>query len=199
MGGLLVKKMLSAAQNFKKQELIEQTRGIVFLATPHTGSHLANLIDNIRILARATVSVKELKAYEPELLELNEWYRENVREMGIATKVYYEAQPVRGILVVDPASANPGIEKVKPIAIPQNHISIVKPSSKKSQVYLSVKKFIEQECLQPPIQPLKLEAKVEERKPEQLTIDNRRIGNYLESDARIYGPVAGRDYINKDK
>lgn len=27
-------------------------------------------------------------------------------------------------------------------------------------------------------------------------IDNRRIGNYLEHDARIYGSVAGRDLIN---
>ncbi|WAN69851.1 hypothetical protein BJP36_37800 [Moorena producens JHB] len=146
LGGLLVKKMLSSALTFQKQAILKQTKGIVFLATPHTGSHLANLIDNIGVLAQTTVSVKELKAHHPQLRELNEWYRENVRSLGIATKVYYETQPVKGILVVDPDSANPGIEKVKPVALANNHIDLCKPESKNSQVYLGVKKFIK-ECL----------------------------------------------------
>jgi len=146
LGGLLVKKMLSSALTFQKQAILEQTKGIVFLATPHTGAHLANLIDNIGVLAQTTVSVKELKAHSPQLRELNEWYRENVRSLGIATKVYYETQPVKGILVVDPDSANPGIEKVKPVAIEKNHIDLCKPESQNSQVYLGVRKFIK-ECL----------------------------------------------------
>ncbi|NEP23933.1 NACHT domain-containing protein [Moorena sp. SIO3I6] len=147
MGGLLVKKMLSSAKNLEKYKgILEQTKGIVFLATPHTGSHLANLIDNIGVLARTTVSVEELKAHHPQLRELNEWYRQNARSLGIATKVYYETLPVQGILVVDPDSANPGIEGVNPVAMPDDHISICKPESQNSQVYLGVKKFIE-ECL----------------------------------------------------
>ncbi|NEO01741.1 MAG: DUF433 domain-containing protein [Moorea sp. SIO3I7] len=146
MGGLLVKKMLNSALTFQKQAILEQTKGIVFLATPHTGAHLANLIDNISVLTQTTVSVKELKAHSPQLRELNEWYRENVRSLGIATKVYYETQPVKGILVVDPDSANPGIEKVKPVAIPKNHIDLCKPESQNSLLYLGVKKFIK-ECL----------------------------------------------------
>ncbi len=190
LGGLLVKKMLSTAQNFKKQAIIEQTKGIVFLATPHTGSHLANLIDNIRTLARTTVSVKELKAHEPQLRELNEWYRENVRGMDIATKVYYEMQPVRGILVVDPDSANPGIERVKPVAMPtDNHISISKPKSSESQVYLGVKKFIE-ECLEPPLHPIHIEHKNKEL--ERVTIDQRSGGVYFGTGtSHINGDVVG--------
>jgi predicted alpha/beta hydrolase family esterase len=151
LGGLLVKKMLNTAQTFSKKAVSEQTKGIVFLATPHTSSHLAKLIDNIGILARTTVSVDELKAHAPQLRELNEWYRENVRSLGIATKVYYEMRPTQGILVVDPDSANPGIERVKPVAIPDNHIFICKPKSQESQVYLGVKKFI-QECIRSPLQ-----------------------------------------------
>ena len=143
MGGLLVKKMLNSALTFKKQAILEQTKGIVFLATPHTGSHLAKLIDNIGVLARTTVSVDELKAHSPQLRELNEWYREHVRSLGIATKVYYETQAVNGILVVDEDSANPGIETVKPVAIPKNHIDLCKPESQNSLEYLGVKKFIE--------------------------------------------------------
>ncbi|EGJ31129.1 MULTISPECIES: tetratricopeptide repeat protein [Moorena] len=139
-------KMLNSALTFQKQAILEQTKGIVFLATPHTGSHLANLIDNINFLTRTTISVKELKAHSPQLRELNEWYREHVRSLGIATKVYYETQAVNGILVVDEDSANPGIEKVKPVAIPKNHIDLCKPESQDSQVYLGVKRFIK-ECL----------------------------------------------------
>ncbi|NEQ87408.1 MAG: hypothetical protein F6K26_47545, partial [Moorea sp. SIO2I5] len=85
MGGLLVKEMLNSAQTFKNQSILKQTKGIVFLATPHTGSHLANLIDNIGVLTQTTVSVKELKAHSPQLRKLNQWYRENVRSLGIAT------------------------------------------------------------------------------------------------------------------
>jgi hypothetical protein len=40
MGGLLVKEMLRNAQTFNRQSVIKQTKGIVFLSTPHTGSHL---------------------------------------------------------------------------------------------------------------------------------------------------------------
>jgi predicted alpha/beta hydrolase family esterase/tetratricopeptide (TPR) repeat protein len=142
LGGLLVKKMLNTAQTFKKQKLIEQIKGIVFLATPHTGSHLANLINNIGALARTTISVEELKAHSPQLRELNEWYRENVRSFGIATKVYYETVSVHGVPVVDEDSANPGIEGVKPIAVPENHITIAKPSSRNDLVYIGVERFI---------------------------------------------------------
>jgi predicted alpha/beta hydrolase family esterase len=142
LGGLLVKKMLSTAQTFKKQKLIEQIKGIVFLATPHTGSHLANLINNIGALTRTTISVEELKAHSPQLRELNEWYRENVRSFGIATKVYYETISVHGVLVVDEDSANPGIEGVKPVSTPEDHITIAKPSSRNDLVYGGVKRFI---------------------------------------------------------
>jgi predicted alpha/beta hydrolase family esterase/tetratricopeptide (TPR) repeat protein len=150
LGGLLVKKMLNAAQTFKKQELIEKIKGIIFLATPHTGSHLANLISNIGTLARTTISVEELQSHAPQLRELNEWYRENVRGFGIVTKVYYEAWSIHGILVVDADSANPGIEGVKPIAVEGDHITIAKPSSKGNLVYIGVERFIV-ENFKPPL------------------------------------------------
>ena len=141
MGGLLVKEAIRTAQNFNKQGIIEKTKGIVFLSTPHTGSHLANLIDNIGVLARPTVNVEELKAHAPELRNLNEWYRQNVESLAINTKVFYETKPIHGILVVDEDSANPGIKDVKPVAVPFDHNSIAKPQ-KNDLVYLSVKKFV---------------------------------------------------------
>jgi protein SERAC1 len=142
MGGLLVKEMLRTAQNFHKQAMIEQTKGIVFLSTPHTGSHLAKLIENVGVLAQSTLNVAELKAHAPELRSLNEWYRQNVETIAIETKVFYETQPIAGILVVDEDSANPGIKNVKPVAIAKDHNQIAKPSSRNDLVYLGVKKFV---------------------------------------------------------
>lgn len=103
---------------------------------------MANLVDHIGTLARTTVSVDELKAHEPQLRELNDWYRENVDSLAIATEVYYETQKCNGILVVDPDSANPGIKGVQPIATDENHISITKPKSQSSLIYKAVNQFV---------------------------------------------------------
>ncbi|MGB3514149.1 MAG: alpha/beta fold hydrolase [Microcoleaceae cyanobacterium] len=153
MGGLVVKDVIRTAQNFEdKKAIIEQTQGIVFLSTPHQGSHLANLINNIKALTQATVNVEELKAHSPQLRQLNEWYRQNVDNLGIKTQVLFETQPMSGVLVVDEDSANPGIKDVKPVAIPADHNSIAKPQ-KNDLVYLSVKKFVQKSLPPPLIQP----------------------------------------------
>ena len=142
MGGLVVKDLIRTAQNFDdKKAIIQQTQGIVFLSTPHQGSHLANLIDNFHALTKATVNVKELKAHGPQLRDLNEWYRQNIEKLNIKTHVLYETKPMAGVLVVDEDSANPGIKNVKPVAVPADHNSIAKPR-KNDLVYLSVKKFV---------------------------------------------------------
>ncbi|MEH2367333.1 AAA-like domain-containing protein [Nostoc sp.] len=147
MGGLLIKEMLRNAQTFQKKAVIQQTKGIVFLSTPHTGSHLANLVDKIGILARTTVSVNELKAHIPQLRQLNEWYRQNVDSLEITTKVYFETKPTQGFLVVDPDSANPGIKDVQPTATDDDHLSITKPKSTENLVYKGVSQFIKQQLL----------------------------------------------------
>ncbi|MGD1699309.1 esterase/lipase family protein [Dapis sp. BLCC M229] len=158
MGGLVVKDLIRTAQNFDdKKAIIQQTQGIVFLSTPHQGSHLANLIDNINVLTRATVNVQELKAHSPQLRQLNEWYRQNVDNFGIKTQVFFETQPMSGVLVVDEDSANPGIKDVKPVAIPADHNSIAKPG-KNDLVYLSVKKFVEKYLMPPLIRREELES-----------------------------------------
>ncbi|MEH2264525.1 AAA-like domain-containing protein [Nostoc sp.] len=147
MGGLLIKEMLRNAQTFKKTAVIEQTKGIVFLSTPHTGSHLANLVDKIGILARSSVSVDELKLHIPQLRQLNEWYRQNVDSLEIATKVYFETRATKGFLVVDPDSANPAIKDVQPTATDDDHLSITKPTSRNNLVYKGVSQFIKQKLL----------------------------------------------------
>jgi len=73
MGGLLVKEMLREADSPSEpfwQGFATHVRGIVFLATPHAGSPLANFFKHVRVLG-PTVSVSELTARNPYLTELN--------------------------------------------------------------------------------------------------------------------------------
>lgn len=149
MGGLLVKKMLNTAKTFSRNEskeaVLKSTQGIIFLSTPHLGSDVAQWVKSLTGFL-TTVNVEELKAHAPQLRELDEWYRQNVDELGIQTKVYYETKNTNGFLIVNESSANPGIKDVKPIAVEADHNSIAKPKPGDSKVYLGVKKFIK-ECL----------------------------------------------------
>ncbi|NES99465.1 MAG: DUF829 domain-containing protein [Sphaerospermopsis sp. SIO1G1] len=148
MGGLLVKKMLSTAQNFpaNNQDILDSTKGIVFISTPHVGSDVAQWVNSLAGFL-TTVNVEELKPHAPQLRELDEWYRQNVDTLGIKTKVYYETLPTNGVLIVNASSANPGIKDVKPVAVEEaNHDSIAKPESNNSMIYLGVERFIK-ECV----------------------------------------------------
>ncbi|MCH2048416.1 MAG: hypothetical protein MK289_08045 [Trichodesmium sp. ALOHA_ZT_67] len=102
MGGLVVKDLIRTAQNFDdKKAIIQQTQGIVFLSTPHQGSHLANLIDNFYSLTKTTVNVRQLRTYGPQLRDLNEWYQQNIEKLNIKTHVLYETKPMAGVVVVN--------------------------------------------------------------------------------------------------
>lgn len=145
MGGLLVKQMLRNAHDLHGGEFksfTEFTRGVVFLATPHTGSDLAKLMQYLGFFLRPTHAARELEAHAASLRELNYWYREHVRPLHIKTQVYFESAPTRGVYVVDPVSADPGIEGVVPFGIDADHISICKFSSKDTLVYERTKQFV---------------------------------------------------------
>ena len=157
MGGLLVKQMLRHALDFNNprwQKIVEQTKGIVYLSTPHSGADLANWTKYIGLILRRTVSLEELEAHHPRLLELNEVYRNQERLRQIPIEVYYEKYETKGFLVVNSTSANPGILGVTPIPVDYNHISISKPASNKEPLYRRIKRFVG-ECLpNNPLPPL---------------------------------------------
>src|SRR4051794_40364613 len=77
MGGLLVKEMIRNAisEGVPRWEAIAaQTRGVCFIATPHSGANLANYVKFLTHFL-ATVSVEDLRRNEPNLRQLNNWYR----------------------------------------------------------------------------------------------------------------------------
>lgn len=145
LGGLLVKQILRNGRDFQNKDwaqIASNTKGIVFIATPHSGSDLANYIKHIGTLMRATVTVDELKAHDPSLRNLNLWFRNNCQSMAIEVEVLYETQPTHNIIVVDPTSSDPGIAGVIPIPIDADHISICKPDSKAHPVFARVSLFV---------------------------------------------------------
>ncbi|GAB4541984.1 MAG: hypothetical protein Tsb0014_34330 [Pleurocapsa sp.] len=89
-----------------------------------------------------SVGVEELKANDSRLRELNTVYRNHSQLKQISIVVYCENEKTSGVIVVNQTSADPGIPGVIPIPLDENHITIAKPESKQSRLYLRVKKII---------------------------------------------------------
>jgi hypothetical protein len=148
MGGLLAKQMLLHAYDFGSQKwkaIVEQTKGIVYLSTPHSGADFTNWVNYIGNLLGNSINIKELQANHLRLRELNLLYRNHQNLSKIPIEVYCEKLKTYGILIVNEASADPGIPGVKTIPIDENHISISRPTSKDNLLYLRVKRFIRQQ------------------------------------------------------
>jgi hypothetical protein len=62
------------------KSVVEQTRFIIFLSTPHSGADLANWVNYIKLL-RPSVSIQELEEHNPQLLQLNDWYSNNAGKL----------------------------------------------------------------------------------------------------------------------
>jgi hypothetical protein len=151
MGGLLVKQMIQHGLTLgdsRWKAITNQTRGVCFIATPHSGADLANYV---KFLAKflATIAVEDLKANAPQLRGLNEWYR-NHAFSRFKTEVYCEKKVTGwkglGVIVVDDRSADPGLPGVTPIPLDEDHLSICKPESRATLLYKRVLRFVK-ECL----------------------------------------------------
>lgn len=152
LGGLVVKQALRHAKDFDNKNwkpIAEQTRFIEFLATPHSGANIANWIKHLSTLLRPTDAIDDLQAHNPTLLDLNDWFRDNHKALGIKTAVYCEELETKGIMVVNKTTANPGIPGVHPISLDADHITICKPESDNGAVYLRLKQLIDTALTKP--------------------------------------------------
>jgi hypothetical protein len=151
-GGLVVKQVLRTAADSPDpdwQAIAAQTRGVVFLATPHAGSRLANWVGWIPFYRR-TVTVQELEEHNPLLQDLGRWYRNRHAKRGMKAAVFTEARKVKGVRVVH--DGDPYLPGVEAVPLDDDHISITKPKSDKSQLYTGVRAFI-RKCLPPASAP----------------------------------------------
>lgn len=131
LGGLVVKQVLRSALELGEdawRKIAESTRGIVFLATPHTGARLADYLGALSKILRLSVSVHELEASAPALRDLNVWYRQKAQNLEIDTLALFETRNTHGLRVVDEASADAG--RGVPRAIDADHATICKPGAR---------------------------------------------------------------------
>lgn len=153
MGGLLVKQLLRNATDFgsgRQRQVAEQTKGLVFLATPHSGSNWSNwaqFINGLLLnLSKVSISVEELEHGHSRLQELNYVYRGHPQLGQIPVKAYYETRPFKSIgVVVDKVSADLGKPEA-PTPVDADHISICKISKQDKDdgvVYGSILLFLE--------------------------------------------------------
>ena len=144
MGGILVKQMLRNAQDYGdsyRKSMVAQTKGIVYIATPHSGASLASLLKFLGLIT--SVNTKELEASHPRLLELNRVHRSNETLAQIPIRVFGESRKTNGVMVVDGATVDPGVAEVTPTILPdRDHISIAKPESKNTPLYKATRTFI---------------------------------------------------------
>lgn len=150
MGGLMIKQMFHYADRSSElQSIMGRVTKVSFLATPHRGSSGADLADRLRIIALPSVATASLLKNDPNLRELNEWYRAWVRNRNIDHLILMENQPCKRLLtVVTPDSADPGLN-TEALLVDADHLSITKLPNKQSQIYQYIKSFVVKET-EPP-------------------------------------------------
>jgi hypothetical protein len=149
LGGLLVKSILrrSADSQFATERLqvVEQCRGVLFLATPHHGSRLADLAGAIKVYL-PSVSTLDLKDNDDHLMDLYEWYRGYAPSHHILTRSYYENKETKGVVIVVPrSSADPGVAGDTargPTPLDRDHLEISKPRNRQDQAYIGSTQLI---------------------------------------------------------
>ena len=150
LGGLVLKKILlnlqqQATRRPEAGDLLERVLAIVFAATPHTGARHATWLDRLSFLAWPSTVTRTLVANDPGLRDINVAYRglADDRRKTLQHLVFYETLGTPGGVIVDEASADPGLPGDPPVPIDADHISIVKPPDRSSLLYARVKQFVE--------------------------------------------------------
>lgn len=162
MGGLIIKSLLVGSQvnaDKDRKRIARQTCGIVFCATPHRGSDFATSATRFgAILGGAQNHLQEMIRGQETLDFLHdqfiEWQRiwqvsicSYAENLGLFKKtLFFKIIPFRMRLVVTRDSANPNIANHTVRDVDEDHLSIVKPRYRNSDVYAGTLRFLK-ECI----------------------------------------------------
>jgi tetratricopeptide (TPR) repeat protein/pimeloyl-ACP methyl ester carboxylesterase len=149
LGGLVIKQLLRTAESQARHsansaKLLERVDKVAFLATPHTGADLARWGDRLRILVRPSEATICLVRNDPNLRDLNFWYRDWANARGMSNLTLTETDPVRIFgMIVKPDNGDPGLAGPRPVPIRSNHRTICNPVDRNSDTYVLIREFIE--------------------------------------------------------
>jgi hypothetical protein len=145
LGGLLVKQVLRTANTMNDtrwRSVSSQVKGILFLATPHSGAFLAAVLEVFRVAYRTRYTINDLQPHEPHLRELNLWFRQSYSSLKLHCHVLCETKKTFVAMVVDATTADPGITGISVDPVDKDHITICKPVDKGDTVFLHLKAFV---------------------------------------------------------
>jgi pimeloyl-ACP methyl ester carboxylesterase len=157
MGGILAKQILRHATSFgvdRWESIATHTRGLAFIATPHSGADSAGFAEMARLLLRTNEQVGELTSHHSRLRELHAWFLNFLGDRALVCRTFSETRELRpavlgitlpkGILVVDPTSAEPHVPGEVAIPLDEDHVSISKPASRDAPLYKSIRRFLKE-------------------------------------------------------
>lgn len=140
MGGLVIKKTYMLAKHDATYEtLAKRFHTIYFLATPHRGSNLAKLLNNILQIAYSPRAyVADLERSSVAIQSINDEFRQCSADLDLWS--FYETQKLDvrffSCLVVDPDSATLGYREEKQMPMNADHRSICKFETPKDPNYV---------------------------------------------------------------
>jgi len=149
LGGIVIKALLRQcydSSDVRKKSLFEMTLGVIFFGTPNSGASMGNVCRNLPGLT--SMQASELARADTILLDLGQWFRGKAGNERIRCHCFYETERLNGQLIVDAASANPGIDGCDPAPITLDHIHMAKLPSAEHSAFRSVSAFIRDVCTQ---------------------------------------------------
>ncbi|WP_432697193.1 hypothetical protein ACQUQP_02270 [Marinobacterium sp. YM272] len=155
LGGLVVEQILRSADrdsghSAQAESLLSRVRRVAFLGTPHRGALLANLSKLLKLVVRPSSSTRDLVLNNPQLRDLNHWYRKYCQQNNLQNLVLAEGRsesiwgfslPEAAGKIVWSCSSDPGVAEL-PIVVDESHMTICTPSSRDAEVYRHLKNFI---------------------------------------------------------
>ena len=145
MGGLVAKKAYLLGQNDEiYQDIIRATSAMVFMATPHRGTNLAEILNRmLRVFLQSSRDfISDLNKSSQALEEINEQFRHVAPKLSIWS--FYEtlATPVLGVarlMVLEKDSSVLGYTKEISRPLDADHHNICKYDSPDDSNYISVR------------------------------------------------------------
>lgn len=147
LGGLLVKQIINLAITLhqgKGKRIADAFAGVAFIATPHDGSFVGSIADRLAVFYGTTKIVEALRKNNDQTLHLKKWFAGHIGgNSQIIIQAYRETEPYKRVMIVEQASADPGINHAEVFDVPgRDHATICKCRTRTDLVYVNIKKMI---------------------------------------------------------
>ncbi|KAL2070557.1 hypothetical protein VTL71DRAFT_13583 [Oculimacula yallundae] len=144
MGGIVIKKAFMLAQEDQELKfLVDRIHTLCFLATPHSGSDMANMLTNIvKVCCGPKPFVGELRPNSESIASINDSFRHLAASLKLLS--FYESNPqiLQRIIIVDKNSAILGLPHEKCYPLDADHRGVCKFESQRDPNYQKLRNVL---------------------------------------------------------